>query len=50
MLNIDHYFDLQFEFGFSILLLSPVICSVMAFLWSLRAEEMAMTSSTRKVN
>ncbi|XP_038983004.1 calpain-type cysteine protease ADL1-like [Phoenix dactylifera] len=38
----------QFEFGFSILLLSPVVCSIMAFLWSLRAEEMVMTSSTRK--
>ncbi|KAG1342741.1 Calpain-type cysteine protease ADL1 [Cocos nucifera] len=38
----------QFEFGFSILLLSPVVCSIMAFLWSLHAEEMMMTSSTRK--
>ncbi|XP_072998652.1 calpain-type cysteine protease ADL1 [Typha latifolia] len=38
----------QFEFGFSVLLLSPVVCSIMAFLWSLRAEEMAMTSRPRK--
>ncbi|CAA6673108.1 unnamed protein product [Spirodela intermedia] len=38
----------QFEFGFSVLLLSPVVCSIMAFLWSLHAEEMAMTSKPRK--
>ncbi|KAF8721457.1 hypothetical protein HU200_023077 [Digitaria exilis] len=38
----------QFEFGFSILLLSPVVCSIMAFIWSLRAEEMTMTSKPRK--
>ncbi|XP_008787933.1 calpain-type cysteine protease ADL1-like [Phoenix dactylifera] len=38
----------QFEFGFSILLLSPVVCSIMAFLCSLHAEEMAMTSRLRK--
>lgn len=38
----------QFEFGFSILLLSPVVCSIMAFIWSLRAEEMMMTSKPRK--
>nr|CAB3496180.1 unnamed protein product [Digitaria exilis] len=37
-----------FEFGFSILLLSPVVCSIMAFIWSLRAEEMTMTSKPRK--
>lgn len=42
--------DLQFEFGFSVLLLSPVVCSIMAFLWSLHAEEMAMTSKPTKVN
>jgi hypothetical protein len=39
----------QFEFGFSILLLSPVVCSIMAFIWSLCAEEMTMTSKPRKV-
>ncbi|KAJ3692452.1 hypothetical protein LUZ60_012802 [Juncus effusus] len=38
----------QFEFGFSVLLLSPVVCSIMAFLWSLRAEDMAMTAKPRK--
>lgn len=38
----------QFEFGFSVLLLSPVVCSIMAFLRSLQAEEMAMTSKPRK--
>eukprot|EP01018_Ginkgo_biloba_P017061 Gb_09128 [translate_table: standard] len=38
----------QFEFGFSALLLSPVFCSIMAFLRSLQAEDMAMTSRPRK--
>uniref|UniRef100_M8C6S9 Protein DEFECTIVE KERNEL 1 n=1 Tax=Aegilops tauschii TaxID=37682 RepID=M8C6S9_AEGTA len=38
----------QFEFGFSILLLSPVVCSIMAFTWSLHAEEMMMTSKPQK--
>ncbi|GAV75559.1 Peptidase_C2 domain-containing protein/Laminin_G_3 domain-containing protein [Cephalotus follicularis] len=38
----------QFEFGFAVLLLSPVACSIMAFLCSLQAEEMAMTSKPRK--
>jgi len=32
-----------------VLLLSPVICSIMAFLRSLTAEEMSMTSKPRKV-
>jgi hypothetical protein len=41
--------SLQFEFGFAVLLLSPVVCSIMAFLRSLQAEEMAMTSKPRKV-
>ncbi|XP_020089245.1 calpain-type cysteine protease ADL1 [Ananas comosus] len=45
LINATHE---QFEFGFSVLLLSPVVCSVMAFLQSLRAEEMAMTSRPRK--
>ncbi|ERN17768.1 calpain-type cysteine protease DEK1 [Amborella trichopoda] len=38
----------QFEFGFSALLFSPVVCSIMAFLHSLQAEDMAMTSRSRK--
>lgn len=38
----------QFEFGFSALLLSPVFCSIMAFIRSLQAEDMAMTSKPRK--
>ncbi|KAK9169580.1 hypothetical protein Syun_001720 [Stephania yunnanensis] len=38
----------QFEFGLSVLLLSPVVCSIMAFLRSLQAEEMAMTSRPLK--
>lgn len=38
----------QFEFGFAVLLLSPVICSIVAFLCSLKAEEMTMTSKPRK--
>ncbi|KAK2438390.1 calpain-type cysteine protease family [Trifolium repens] len=38
----------QFEFGLAVLLLSPVICSIMAFLRSLAVEEMAMTSKPRK--
>ncbi|KAL7174700.1 hypothetical protein ACSBR2_033859 [Camellia fascicularis] len=38
----------QFEFGFAVLLLSPVVCSIMAFLRSLQAEEMVMTSKPRK--
>ncbi|KAI5665946.1 hypothetical protein M9H77_15799 [Catharanthus roseus] len=38
----------QFEFGCAVLLLSPVVCSIMAFLRSLQAEELAMTSKPRK--
>ncbi|XP_065878809.1 calpain-type cysteine protease DEK1 [Euphorbia lathyris] len=38
----------QFEFGFAVLLLSPVVCSIMAFLRSLQAEGMAMASKPRK--
>ncbi|KAI4344843.1 hypothetical protein L6164_012030 [Bauhinia variegata] len=45
IINATHQ---QFEFGFAVLLLSPVICSIMAFLRSLKAEEMAMTSKPRK--
>ncbi|KAL0853272.1 hypothetical protein Bca101_058424 [Brassica carinata] len=45
IINSSHQ---QFEFGFSVLLLSPVICSIMAFLRSLQVEEMAFTSKSRK--
>lgn len=45
IINSSHQ---QFEFGFSVLLLSPVVCSVMAFLRSLQVEEMALTSKSRK--
>ncbi|KAI9194919.1 hypothetical protein LWI28_010135 [Acer negundo] len=45
IINASHQ---QFEFGFAVLLLSPVVCSIMAFLRSLQAEEMAMTSKPRK--
>ncbi|PKA55512.1 hypothetical protein AXF42_Ash006714 [Apostasia shenzhenica] len=45
LINATHE---QFEFGLSVLLLSPVVCSMMAFLWSLRAEDMAMASKPRK--
>ncbi|KAA8549688.1 hypothetical protein F0562_001294 [Nyssa sinensis] len=45
VINATHQ---QFEFGFAVLLLSPVVCSIMAFLRSLQAEEMAMTSKPRK--
>ncbi|XP_071726468.1 calpain-type cysteine protease DEK1 [Rutidosis leptorrhynchoides] len=38
----------QFEFGCAVLLLSLVICSIMAFLRSLQAEDMVMTSKPRK--
>ncbi|PON98045.1 Peptidase C2, calpain family [Trema orientale] len=38
----------QFEFGIAVLLLSLVVCSIMAFFRSLQAEEMAMTSKPRK--
>ncbi|OVA06359.1 Peptidase C2 [Macleaya cordata] len=38
----------QFEFGISVLLLSPVVCSIMAFLRSLQTDEIAMTSRHRK--
>ncbi|GKV30284.1 hypothetical protein SLEP1_g39111 [Rubroshorea leprosula] len=45
IINATHQ---QFEFGFAVLLLSPVVCSIMAFIQSLQAEEMAMTSKPRK--
>ncbi|KAK9274194.1 hypothetical protein L1049_019008 [Liquidambar formosana] len=45
VINATHQ---QFEFGFAVLLLSPVVCSIIAFLQSLQAEEMAMTSKPRK--
>ncbi|KAE8036931.1 hypothetical protein FH972_009562 [Carpinus fangiana] len=45
IINATHQ---QFEFGIAVLLLSLVVCSIMAFLHSLQAEEMAMTSKPRK--
>ncbi|GFY99001.1 calpain-type cysteine protease family [Actinidia rufa] len=45
IINATHQ---QFEFGLAVLLLCPVVCSIMAFLLSLQAEEMVMTSKPRK--
>ncbi|VFQ77346.1 unnamed protein product [Cuscuta campestris] len=45
LINAAHQ---QFEFGIVVLLLSPVICSILAFLRSLQLEELAMTSKPRK--
>ncbi|XVF04511.1 hypothetical protein REPUB_Repub05bG0089300 [Reevesia pubescens] len=38
----------QFEFGFAVLLLSPVVCSIMAFICSLQGEETPMTPKPRR--
>ncbi|XP_047260704.1 calpain-type cysteine protease DEK1-like [Capsicum annuum] len=46
LLNATHQ---QFEFGIAVLLLSPVVCSILAFLRSLQAEDLSMTSKPRKV-
>lgn len=40
---------MQFEFGFSALLLSPVTGSIMAFWRSLQAEHMVLNHKVRKV-
>ncbi|GLT26977.1 hypothetical protein SLA2020_020110 [Shorea laevis] len=45
IINATHQ---QFEFGFAVLLLSPVVCSIMAFIRSLQAEEMVMTSKSQR--
>ncbi|KAJ7980590.1 calpain-type cysteine protease DEK1 [Quillaja saponaria] len=45
IINATHQ---QFEFGFAVLLLSPVVCSIMAFLQSLQSEEMSSTSKPLK--
>ncbi|GAB4835104.1 Calpain-type cysteine protease dek1 [Ancistrocladus abbreviatus] len=45
LMNATHQ---QFEFGICVLLLSPVICSIMAYLRSLQAQEISMTSKSRK--
>ncbi|KAK7819504.1 calpain-type cysteine protease dek1 [Quercus suber] len=45
IINATHQ---QFEFGFAVLLLSPVVCSIMAFLQSLQVEDVGMTSKPRK--
>ncbi|XP_017983081.1 PREDICTED: calpain-type cysteine protease DEK1 [Theobroma cacao] len=38
----------QFEFGFAVLLLSPVVCSIMAFIRSLQGEDSALTPKPRR--
>lgn len=45
---VSHALHQQFEFGVTVLVLSPVVCSILAFLRSLQAEDMAMTSKPRK--
>ncbi|XP_042008073.1 calpain-type cysteine protease DEK1-like isoform X1 [Salvia splendens] len=45
LINSTHQ---QFEFGIAVLLLSPVVWSIMAFLRSLQSEELSMTSKPRK--
>ncbi|PHU01719.1 Calpain-type cysteine protease DEK1 [Capsicum chinense] len=45
LLNATHQ---RFEFGIVVLLLSPVVCSILAFLRSLQAEDLSMTSKPRK--
>ncbi|PHT96998.1 hypothetical protein BC332_34075 [Capsicum chinense] len=45
LLNATHQ---QFEFSIAVLLLSPVVCSLLAFLRSLQAEDLSMTSKPRK--
>ncbi|KAL6976809.1 Calpain-type cysteine protease dek1 [Sarracenia purpurea var. burkii] len=47
-INVINATHQQFEFGLAVLLLCPVVCSIMAFLLSLKAEEMVMTSKPRK--
>ncbi|KAG8496110.1 hypothetical protein CXB51_009118 [Gossypium anomalum] len=37
-----------FEFGFAVLLLSPVVCSIMAFIRSLQGEETPLTPKPRR--
>lgn len=44
IMNVTHH---QFEFGFAVLLLSPVVCSIMAFIRSLR-EETPITPKPRR--
>ncbi|XP_022729424.1 calpain-type cysteine protease DEK1 isoform X2 [Durio zibethinus] len=45
IINATHQ---QFEFGFAVLLLSPVVCSIMAFIRSLQGEETPMTPKPRR--
>ncbi|KAE8705679.1 Calpain-type cysteine protease DEK1 [Hibiscus syriacus] len=45
IINATHQ---QFEFGFAVLLLSPVVCSIMAFIRSLQGEETPLTPKTRR--
>ncbi|KAH9329441.1 hypothetical protein KI387_001549 [Taxus chinensis] len=46
--NVINRTHQQFQFGLAALLFPPVFCSIMAFIRSLQAEEMAMTSKPRK--
>ncbi|PHT61826.1 hypothetical protein T459_34302 [Capsicum annuum] len=46
LLNATHQ---QFEFGIAVLLLSPIVYSILAFLRSLQAEDLSMTSKPRKM-
>lgn len=48
MIKIVNASHQQFEFGICVLLLSPVICSIMAYLRSLQAEDVAMSAMPRK--
>ncbi|GER41238.1 calpain [Striga asiatica] len=45
LINTTHQ---QFEFGIAVLLLSPVVWSIMAFLRTLQSEELSLTSKPRK--
>ncbi|KAL6567140.1 Calpain-type cysteine protease dek1 [Orobanche minor] len=45
LINTTHQ---QFEFGIAVLLLSPVVWSILAFLRSLQSEELSMTSKPTK--
>ncbi|KAB2038822.1 hypothetical protein ES319_D03G170200v1 [Gossypium barbadense] len=45
IINATHQ---QFEFGFAVLLLSPVVCSIMAFIRSLQGEETPLTPKPRR--
>ncbi|KAL2557118.1 Calpain-type cysteine protease DEK1 [Forsythia ovata] len=46
LIDVTHQ---QFEFGIAVLLLSPVVCSIMAFLRSLQSEELVHDFETTEV-